>query len=113
MRKSIFCLLISLVVSVASVHAGAGHSHGPATTINEQEATQRATEIVSIIIQKGKIDKSWGAVESVRAEKKKYQYGYEWVVAFNNPKETDQSRQTLYVFLSLDGQYLGANFSGS
>ena len=46
------------------------------------------------------------------SEKKKKQYGYEWVVAFNNSKEVKPSHQILYVFLSLDGQYLGANFSG-
>ena len=113
MRNIIFCLLIYLFVSVAPVYAGPGHSHGPATPISENDAVQTATKIVSLIVQKGKIDKSWAAVKSAQVEKKKNQYGHEWVVTFNNPKEADLSRQVLYVFLSLDGQYLGANFSGS
>ena len=113
MRAIIFCLWVSLSVSVSAVYAGAGHSHGPTTPINETEAIQTATEIVSIIVRKGKIDKSWAKVKSAQAEQKKNQYGYEWVVAFSNPKAADQTRQILYVFLSLDGQYLGANFSGS
>ena len=113
MRTFILFLLLSIITPVVSVHAGAGHSHGPGITITEQQAIQRATEIVSIIVEKGKIDKSWAEVDVTQAEKQKNKYGQEWVVTFNNPNEADKSRQTLYVFLSLDGQYLGANFTGA
>ena len=112
MRKTVFCILLSFLVSVTAAYAGAGHSHGPTTPITENEAIQTATKIVSAIVQNGKIDKSWAEVEAAQALKKKYQHGYEWVVTFNNPKESDQSRKILYVFLSLEGKYLAANFSG-
>ena len=100
MRTIIFCLLATLFVSVSSVYAGAGHSHGPTTPINENEAIETATKIVSTIVQKGKINTSWANVKSAQVEKKKFQNGYEWVVTFNNPKETDQSRQHRITSLS-------------
>ncbi len=36
----------------------------------------------------------------------------EWVVTFKNAKATDKAKQTLYVFVTLDGTLAGANFTG-
>lgn len=115
MRKSIICLLTALTLSVTSAYAGpggAGHSHGPVTPITEEQAIKNASEIVAAIVQKGKIDRSWKGIKPTETKKKKNQYDQEWVVTFNNPKIADKEKNTLYVFLSSDGQYLGANFSG-
>ncbi len=34
-------------------------------------------------------------------------------ITFNNPRGTDLAKQKLYVFLSLYGDYLGANHTGN
>lgn len=115
MRKFIICLLTALALSVTSAYAGpgSGHSHGPVTPASEEQVLANAIDVVAAIVQKGKLDASWAEVKPTEAKKKKFQYGQEWVVIFNNPKVADQEKKTLYVFLSLGGQYLGANFTGS
>ncbi len=113
MRKLIICLLTAFALSVTSAYAGPGHSHGPVTPITEKQALENATGIVNSIVQKGKIEASWAEVKPTEAKKKKFKHSQEWVITFSNPKVTDQEKKTLYVFLSLDGHYLAANFSGS
>lgn len=116
MRKFIICIVTAVTLMTTSAYAGpggAGHSHGPAIPVSETQAIANATKVVSTIVKEGKLDASWGEVKDAKVEKKKNQYGQEWVVSFNNPKESDTEKKTLYVFLTLDGQYLGANHSGS
>lgn len=115
MRNFIICVLAALALSVTAAHAGpgTGHSHGPVKQINEKEALENASDVVAAIVKKGKLDVSWAAVKPTEARKEKLKYGQEWVVIFNNPTVADQEKKTLYVFFGLDGQYLGANFSGN
>lgn len=88
-----------------------GHSHGP---ISATEAQGKATEQVKRLIQKGKLESSWTSVLSgAKVEQKTFSKGPEWVISYNNPKVADKSKQTLYLFYSLDGHYLAANFSGN
>lgn len=116
MRRFIICLLTALALSVSSAHAGpgaSGHSHAPVTPITAEKALATASSAVAAIVQKGKLDGSWAKIEPTQAKMKKFKHGQEWVVTFTNPKVTDQEKKTLYVFLSADGQYLAANFSGN
>ena len=36
----------------------------------------------------------------------------EWVVVFTNEKVKDPKEKMLYIFLTLDGQYIAANYTG-
>ncbi|CKT62042.1 Uncharacterised protein [Mycobacterium tuberculosis] len=38
--------------------------------------------------------------------------GKEWKVSFKNAAVTEANKSTLYVFLSLPGNYIASNFSG-
>ena len=110
-------ILISLILSLSPMALlaggnhdhGHGHSHDP---INQQQAEQLAIKSVARLINKGKIDDSWKSVSVANAEKKKFGAKMEWVVSFKNDKISDTSKQTLYVFLSLTGKYIGANYTG-
>ncbi len=113
MRRMIICLVVLLSFSVTGAYAGAGHSHGPKTEIGKIQALLKATSIVAEIVQKGKLDASWADIKPTLAQKKTFKNGPEWVITFDNPKEEDKEKQTLYVFLSLYGKYLGANHTGS
>ena len=64
------------------------------------------------LVNKGVIDKSWKGTKPVKAEKKAFAKGPEWVVSFKNDKVKDKTKQTLYIFYSLDGHYIAANYSG-
>ena len=47
-----------------------------------------------------------------KAEKKTFAKGPEWVVSFNNDKIKNKTKQTLYIFYSLNGHYIAANYTG-
>ena len=112
MRKFILYFLTVLALSVTSAYAGSNHSHGPFEPIKKEQALTYASDIVAAIAEQGELDASWANIKPTEAINKNLS-GPKWVISFNNPKVTDKEKQTLYVFLSLDGQYLGTNFTGS
>lgn len=87
-----------------------GHSHG---SISQAAAIDKATKKVKQLVDKGKIDASWAKVSAANAEQKTYSKGPEWVVTFKNDQISDASKTTLYIFYSLDGHYLAANYTGN
>jgi len=48
----------------------------------------------------------------IKVEQVDGQKGKEWKVSFGNPTAADPSKSTLYVFLSLPGNYIASNFTG-
>jgi len=112
-------VLIAAFGFVAPVYAGAGHSHdkdgghthssGP---ISEEKAKSKATRTMQNLANRGVINKSWISAKVLKAEKKSFSKGSEWVISFNNKKVKDKTKQTLYIFYSLDGHYIAANYTG-
>lgn len=88
---------------------GHGHSHGPVT---QEKAIATATRVVSNMVNQGVIEESWKSVQATSAEQKEFGGQSEWVVIFNNEKVTVAAKQKLYVFLTIDGRYLAANYTG-
>ncbi len=111
-------LIISLVVLFAFsatglyAHGPDGGGHGSTTKITESEASAKATQLVATIVKKGQLDASWSQVQPAEVKKQTLEGRLEWVVTFYNPAEKDTAKQKLYVFLSLYGDYTGANFEG-
>ena len=112
--------LSSLLLSTAAI-AGPGHEHKhdkggdhshAHKTINGEEAATRAAMKVEQLAKKGKIDNSWAGLEAVTTEQKTYKNGPEWVITFQNGKVSDATKQVLYLFFSLDGHYIAANYTG-
>ena len=112
MQKITICLLTLFALSSSPASAGSGHSHDVASPISEDQALKKATGVVANIVKAGKLDTSWTQLKPIEAKKKINQNGSEWIITFKNPNEKDKTKQTLYVFLSLSGEYLAANFSG-
>jgi len=107
----IFSLALSLF-PLATL-AGAGHDHGHShDPVSQGQAELAAIKSVARLVEKGKIDKSWKSVGVMKSEKKKFGKNMEWVVSFKNENISDSSKQTLYIFLTLTGEYLAANFTG-
>ena len=115
--KILLITLLSLFIS-APVLAGPGnddghghsHSQGP---VSSDEVIKRATKKVIQMAKAGKIDALWSTTKASAAEQKIYAKGPEWVIRFNNDKLTDTTKQTLYMFFSLDGHYIAANYTGN
>jgi len=118
MRQLLFVLLISLGLMSGTAIAGSGHSHGPdgghklSGPASEATIIKRATKVVNNLAKKGSIDASWVDGKQVSMERAIYAKGPEWVITFKNDKVKDVKKQMLYIFYSLDGHYIAANYTG-
>lgn len=108
-------LSLGIILSFFSITAmaGSGHDHGHFNVpVNMSTARTNATNIVKSLIKRNKLDKSWGSITSSLVEKKTYEGKQEWEVTFVNDKTIDPAKKTLYVFLTLGGDYIAANHTG-
>lgn len=117
MQIKTMILTLALTVSPLTALAGGGHGHSHGTAQVSAEVAQSQAETVanmrvSILVNKGKIDKSWKSIKVASAEKKMNGHQTEWVVTYNNDQMTDTAKRTLYVFISSTGDYIAANFTG-
>lgn len=101
-------ILFSLFLTLPS-YAGSGHSHGP---VSVEKVKVKALKKVKYLATKGKIDASWASVTASKAKKKTFGQNEEWVVSFSNNTIKDKAKNNLYIFFSLDGHYIAANYTG-
>lgn len=119
MKKLLLVLFISLGLTSGQALAGAGHSHAPDGShkphapADEATIIKRATKVMNNLANKGSIDANWSGTAHSTIEKKVYAKGPEWVIIFKNDKVKDKGKQTLYIFYSLDGHYIAANYTGN
>jgi len=88
-----------------------GHSHSH-TPVNQATAKTNATEIIAALIKKNKLDNSWSSITASSIEKITVKGNPEWRAIYINEKMTDTKKQKLYIFLTLGGDYIAANFTG-
>ena len=117
MRNISTALLVSTLLCVAPAFAGAGHDHGPDGghshgPLSSEGAIKKAEQQVKTLIERGKLDKTWANAKATGATQKDFGKGAEWVVTVKNEKVTDPAKQTLYVFFTVNGNYLAANYTG-
>ncbi|MFT7530817.1 MAG: hypothetical protein ACI9FD_001826 [Gammaproteobacteria bacterium] len=110
MRMFKFVVIILVGLWSSSTLAGSGHSHSP---VDRDKAGEIATQIVASFVNQGTLEKSWENIVIVAIEEKEFSGNKEWVAVIKNPQVTDEAKQTLYVFLSLSGEYLAANYTGN
>ncbi len=87
-----------------------GHAHGP---VDKATVVKKANATLQRLVKAGKIDVSWDQMQPETVEKKIYAKGPEWVIVFKNSEVKEVSQQTLYMFYSLDGNYIAANYTGN
>ncbi len=113
-----FIFITSLTASfllTSPAHAGGGgdcHFHGNAPA-KESVVAGCANEQKDTLIRNGKIDASWKSVKLDKAETVEGKSKKEWKVTFKNDAVKDASKQTLYLFFTLSGNFIGANFTGN
>ena len=115
-KLSVIMLVVCMSFLASPVMAGGGHAHGEGHDhgpISSDQAGAKAIKKMAQLVSKGKIDASWQGLDPSSIEKKTFSKGPEWVVTFKNDKISDVSKQTLYLFYSLDGHYLAANYTGN
>lgn len=122
MRQIVTIIYVIFFISSGAAIAGGGHEHDHGHShdnsshahepISADSASHKAKEKIAQLVKKGKIDASWTELEPTSVEQKTFAKGVEWVVVFKNPKVNDSTKQTLYLFYSLDGHYIAANYTG-
>ncbi len=110
-------LLLGFTLTLFSMMAvaGGGHNHGHGyshSPVNQKAANAIATKIIASFIKQKTLDKSWASTTVSTSEKKTFNSKQEWVVSFINEKVTDAKKRKLYVFLTLSGDYIAANYTG-
>lgn len=110
---SIIALTAALVAPLSAT-AGVGsrcHFHGKKPA-SETTVSQCATQRRDALVKTGKLDASWQAIEPAQPAQVDGKNAKEWKVVFQNPAITDASKKTLYMFFSLPGNFIAANYTG-
>ena len=106
--------IVSTLAFAPAAFAGGGgscHFHGNAPA-KEAVVVGCATDYKDGLASKGKIDASWKGVQLEKAETVEGKKIKEWKLSFKNVAEKDTSKQTLYMFYTLSGNFIAANFTG-
>ena len=99
---------------VAPAFAGGAeecHFHGKQAASQETVAGC-ALKRQQALIASGKIDKSWEAIKPANFEQVDGQKGKEWKVTFKNPSAADKTKENLFMFFTVQGNFIAANFTG-
>jgi hypothetical protein len=88
-----------------------GHSHSQ-EAVDNVTAESNATNIVADLVQSEKLESSWASITATTVEEKEFDDTPEWVVIFVNDAIPDVAKQKLYVFLTMNGEYIAANYTG-
>lgn len=122
MRLNIVLLGLVFAAGTFLVMAGSndhGHSHGhdhgspiKQEPVSEATAEDKAVGIIALLIERKKLDASWASISANSIEQKTVIESTEWVISFVNNGLEDMSKRTLYIFLTLSGDYIAANHTG-
>ena len=113
MKLKSFALGLIVALFSLGAWAGANHDHSNLPPVDAATAQQNATQIVQTMVQRGVIEPTWKTIKAKSAEQKLFGGHPEWIVVFVNDAVAEESKRTLYVFLSPQGQYLAANYPGN
>ena len=114
--KNPICVATVMAAVLATAFAFAGprggchyHANEP---VKETVIEVCANDQKDVLLKSEKIDASWKSVKLDKAETIEVKNMKEWKVTFKNPAAMDATRQTLYMFYTLTGKFIGANFTG-
>ncbi len=107
-------LLIALFATATPALANEGgncHFHGarPAT---ESVVLGCAKQRKEALVKSGKLESSWQALQHNAIEQVDGKKGKEWKVAFKDPAAKDKAKENLYMFFTMPGNFIAANFTG-
>ncbi len=87
------------------------HFHGKKPAA-EATVSGCALQRKDALIKSGKLDTNWRTVKPTSIEAVNGQKGQEWKVTFKDAAAKDKSKETLYMFFTLPGNFIAANFTG-
>lgn len=107
--------LIALFGAANPVLASEGgncHFHGY-TPVAETVVLGCAKQRKDALVKSGKLETSWQSLQHSQIEKVEGKKGKEWKVVFKDPAAKDKSKETLYMFFTMTGNFIAANFTGN
>lgn len=88
------------------------HFHG-SKPAPEATVIECATQYKNKLVEGGKLEKSWQAVSKVdKLEQIDGKRSKEWKLSFKNPAAADKTKETLYLYYTLPGNFIAANHTG-
>jgi hypothetical protein len=115
MSKFIVSATLAITALMASSAFASGeadcHFHGKKVA-SQETVSGCATKRQALLVQSGKLDKSWLNVKASNFEQVDGKQGKEWKVTFKDAAATDKSKENLYMFFTPQGNFIAANFSG-
>ena len=112
MKNLVTIILFTSLLFASPAMAGGNHSHST-EPVSSEEAASKASGVITKLADAQKIDATWAGTKVEGVEQKTFAQGPEWVITFKNGKVKDPTKQTLYMFFTLSGDYLGANYTGN
>lgn len=101
---------LSATVALADERSGC-HFHGNTSATSETVASC-AFQRKGMLIKNGKIDKSWQSVPQDDIQQVDGKKGKEWMVTFRDPNAKDKTKEKLYIYFTVTGNFIAANFTG-
>ena len=102
---------IGLDAPALADEGGRCHFHGSKPAA-ENTVSGCAAERGAALIEAGKLDASWQAVQPAQVEVVEGKKAKEWKVTFKNPAAADKAKDTLYMFFTAPSNFIAANFTG-
>ena len=111
---SIATMATSLFFAPAAFAGGGGkcHFHGSAPA-KESVVVGCAKEQVNGLVASAKLEKSWKTAQFDKVETVEGKNTKEWKLTFSNATASDAGKKTLYLFYTVSGNFIAANFTGS
>ena len=94
-----------------AAEGGSCHFHGnkPAAEATILGCAQQRKEF---LVKTGKLDATWMALKHDKIEAVDGKKGKEWKVSFKDPGAKDKSKETLFIFFTVAGNFIAANYTG-
>jgi hypothetical protein len=110
-------LLLSSIVFSQLAFANGDHYHPKkilkcSGECSEAQVRAIVPEALEILVKAKEVKDQWKTVPVEKIEKRKFSKRDEWVVILFNKMESSNTKQRLYMFISLDGWLNGANNTG-
>lgn len=104
-------LLVAAFIFSTTIFAGPGHGHSHGESkISKEKSLEVGKLQIQRLIKDGKLPSSWSKAKHSSTERKTFKDRDEWVVVFKN--KDDEKNEKLYIFLTLSGDFVAANFTG-
>ncbi len=107
-------LAATLFASTGALAGADAHCHFHGSKPAAQATViQCATQYKDRLVEVGKLEKSWQAVSKIeKLEQVDGKRSKEWKLSFKNATAADKTKDTLYLFYTLPGNFIAANHTG-